>query len=686
MSTQSILLEALRYLAARCDGAEAQDGQGFNKPDSWRGRQLSQQDFLNEQETIEALNMLRKYAAGQLAEAKITLPEQEKAATEAREGEQTRGEIKFDKAADLLTVHFPFNQKHVAAIKTIPKARFHGNGEKYWTVPLADGKALLAAFPKFAATDEAKQAIDTHQPPAVLYAGKVALDKDTLIVSFEYDPKLVVAVKAIKGARFDGEHKRWKVPAESIEQVVALPNFEIASEVTARLEADRATAKVQAEKDEQVANKLLSTPLPDNLFAHQRDGVKWLWEHRRAILADDMGLGKTRQALLAAKAYGLPIIVICPASLLINWQREAATVDTAIKVYSWGKIPKQMSEDFVLIADEAHYAQSLKSARTKALLALSKNEHCMGAYMLTGTPIKNGRPCNLYPLLEATRHKLAENRGAFEMRYCAAKATRWTKWDTSGASHLDELHALTKDVILRRMKKECLDLPEKLRVIRAVELSAAAQKTYDASFDAMRKEYHQRISEGKISSESEALVMLNHVRHAGSIAKAETAIELSEETLEEGQQIVLFVAFKESGEQIAKSLKCKMLSGDATTEERQQMVDDFQAGKDKALVCTFGAGGVGITLTAAQTVVLVDRPWTPGDATQSEDRLHRIGQQNAVTAIWLQCGETDEAIDALLQSKEERIELVLAGKRKTLRGVGSPMQAAQEILQGLMGE
>jgi hypothetical protein len=314
----------LRYLAARCDGAEAQDGQGFNKPDSWRGRQLSQQDFLNEQEAIEALNMLRKYAAGQLAEAKITLPEQEKAATEAREGEQTRGEIKFDKAADLLTVHFPFNQKHVSTIKTLPKARFHGNGEKYWTVPLADGKALLAAFPKCAATDEAKQAIDTYQPPAVLYAGKVALDKETLIVSFEYDPKLVAAVKAIKGARFDGEHKRWKVPVESIEQAVALPNFEIAPEVTARLEADRATAKAQAEKDTQVASHLLQFvdgPLPSGreLFKHQKDGIRWLLEKRRAILADDMGLGKTTQALVAAKAYNLPVIVICPASLLINW-------------------------------------------------------------------------------------------------------------------------------------------------------------------------------------------------------------------------------------------------------------------------------------------------------------------------------------------------------------------------------
>lgn len=175
------------------------------------------------------------------------------------------------------------------------------------------------------------------------------------------------------------------------------------------------------------------------------------------------------------------------------------------------------------------------------------------------------------------------------------------------------------------------------------------------------------------------------MRHAGSIAKSEAAIELAQEAIEQGGQVVLFTAFKESGEAIAKSLNCSFLSGDVSKEDRQSMVDRFQTGTDKAIVCTFGAGGVGITLTAAQTVILVDRPWTPGDAEQSEDRLHRIGQKNAVTAIWLQHGDTDIAIDQLLQEKAERIELVLAGKRKTMRGTGSAGQIAQELLPEILG-
>lgn len=688
VDSQTVILEALRYLAARCDGAEAQDGQGFNKPDSWRGRQLSERMFLSEEETTEALKMLKKYEAGQLAEAKIVLPTIERAVEQARDGEQRVGKIDYQ--SDMLVVTFPYLPRLVGKVKQVKGAKWNQPVAGAWNVPLKAGKDLLEAFPKFQVSEAAQKALDAYQPPAVEYAGKITLDGDFLSISFEYDPDLVAAVKKIQGARFDGARRNWRVPITDVEAALNLPNFEVAPEVTARVESDRAAAKAFEEKERQIADKLLAAtdhqlPSGRTLFKHQVDGVRWLLEKRRAILADDMGLGKSTSSLVAAKAFGLPIIVICPASLLINWQREAAIVGVDISVYSWAKIPKAPDHDFVLIADEAHYAQSLKSTRTKKLLDLAKSDHAMGVYLLTGTPLKNGRPTNLFPLLAAARHKLAANRSQYERRYCDAKETRWTRWDTSGASNLDELHRETRDVILRRLKKDCIDLPEKMRVIRPVELSDKAQEVYDATFEVMRKQYHERIEKGEITDTSEALVMLNHVRHAGSIAKAETAIETAQEVIEQGGQVVIFVAFKESGSQIAKALGCEMLSGDALTEERQQMVDDFQSGKAKALVCTFGAGGVGITLTAAQTVILVDRPWTPGDAEQSEDRLHRIGQRNAVTAIWLQCGETDEAIDALLQSKADRIELVLQGKRKTLRGVSSPGQMAQELLPALMG-
>lgn len=681
------ILEALAFLSARCDGAEAKDGMGFNKPDAYLGHSLAHRDFLTEEETAQALLMLRKYAA-QLSEAKITLPEHFQATAEAREADDRRGKIAYDAGTDLLKVTFPYLPRHVGTIKKIPKSRFSGNGEKFWTAPLSSGKALLEAFPRFEVSQEAKQKIEAWLPSP--YVGRVDLEQDCLSVYFDYDPALVALVKTIKGAKFDSEPPHWEIPLDQAAAAVeTLKGFGIGKGIHERIEAVRLAAELQLAKESALVDKLskavnFSLPSGRILYKHQKEGVKFLLENRRAILADDMGLGKTLVALVAAKAFNLPIIVICPASLQINWQREAELAGAKIVTLSWAKIPKPPDCDYVLIADEAHYAQSTKAARTKALLRLADSPHCMGIFLLTGTPLKNGRPVNLFPLLKAVRHSLAENKSAYEKYYCAAHPTRFTKWDTSGAAHLDELHKNTRDVMLRRTKSQCLDLPEKTRVVREVELSDKAAAEYEAAFKKLRAEYYQRIEEGKITTEADAIVLLTHLRQAGSQAKAETAIELAQEVMEQGNSVVLFVAFVVSGQAIADALGVKLFAGNLNSKERQTIVDDFQDRKTRAFVGTLQAGGIGITLHAAQTVILVDRPYTPGDAIQSEDRLHRIGQQSAVTAIWLQHGEVDKEIDAILEEKETRIGLILEGKRKSLKGANvSVTDVAQEILHGV---
>ena len=689
------ILSALQFLAARCDGAQEQDSVGFNKPDSWIGKKLASQQTLSETDTDQALDLLTKYKHSQLEPAGIILPERAKAKIAAKRAEQSSGSITVN--GDNLVISFPYNAKHVAAIKSMRdyNGRWFNTGDKTWRPPLQFGLAVLDLFPLFECSDETKAAINAAQNKPT-YPGKIVMGKSNFIVTFDYDAQLVSAIKAAAPtAKFERstELVGWKVPFKYGDKLIeAMKGFYVDPAVTAYLETQRAEQAAIIAKENVVANSLLQfidAPLANGrqLFKHQRDGVKFLLEKRRVILADDMGLGKTFTSLVAAQAFHLPIIVICPASLQINWRREADMIGGLdLAIYSWAKIPDVPITDFVLICDESHYAQNWKSIRTKAMMKLAESSHCMGCYMLTGTPIKNGRPVNLYPLLAATRHKLSENKRMYEYEYCNAHATRFSQWDTSGASHLDKLHLETKDVMLRRLKKDCLDLPEKTRVTRGVELSAKAKAAYDEAFKKMQTEYKQRIAEGKISSESEALVMLNHLRHAGSIAKVEQTIELAHDLLEENQQVVVFVAFKESGDTIAAEFGVKLFSGDSSKEDRQAMVDRFQSGNDKVFVCTIGAGGVGITLTAAQTVILVDRPWTSGEAIQAEDRLHRIGQVNAVTSIWLQYGEIDKTIDQLLETKQERIDLVLHGKRKTMRGANQSVQsAAKEILDLIVG-
>src|ERR1019366_5732750 len=452
-------------------------------------------------------------------------------------------------------------------------------------------------------------------------------------------------------------------------------------------------------------------------------------ERKRLILAHDLGLGKTRSALIAAKGYGLPIFVICPASVQINWLREAEMVETPIEVYSWAKLPEPPEDqDYILIGDEAHYAQNIASRRTKGFLALA--ERARAVYALTGTPMKNAQPINLYPLLVACQHPLAESLRAYERRYCnghyKSVGRKHDVWDVTGSSNLDELHRKVRDVILYKRKDECLkDLPPKIRLMRQAEVSKEEERAYHAMIDRRWEEHNTRMQQKReerlailrqdlssnldddlavermelgddvdevalldeLAEDAEnarALVELGILRHAGSQAKIGTAIAIAQEIVEQGESIVLFCAYRDTAGKLAEELDADCLSGDTDIGERQRMIDRFQAKQTRILICMIGAGGVGITLTAAQTVVLVDRPWTPGDAVQCEDRLHRISQTGSVTAIWLQYGPIDEKIDLLLQQKQERIDLVLRGKRKSMRGVSRSIRSmAKEILESI---
>src|SRR6266516_4177645 len=152
---------------------------------------------------------------------------------------------------------------------------------------------------------------------------------------------------------------------------------------------------------------------------------------------------------------------------------------------------------------------------------------------------------------------------------------------------------------------------------------------------------------------------------------------------EQGQGVLLFTAFRDTAERIATKLDADCLTGEVTGTRRQAMIDRFQAEESKVLVATIGAGGIGINLTAAQVVVMVDRAWTPGDTEQAEDRSHRMGQIHNVTSFWLQYGAVDDKIDQLLELKQERIETILQGRGKNLRGLPGIRALAKEIMESV---
>lgn len=466
------------------------------------------------------------------------------------------------------------------------------------------------------------------------------------------------------------------------------------------------------------------------LFDHQKSGARWLLAsqtrgERGGILADEMGLGKTGTALLAARIHkevdaDVRVIVIAPKSLGINWKKEAklfkAKID-AIYTNHNASFPEGQTGKFIVIVDEAHAFQDLSSIRTRQFLALvngtklvkhetkdtagkvistrweevKTGNEALAVYLLTGTPLKNGRPLNLLPLLRAINHRLTATPAKikeFKETYCGPETIRTPRGlvtTYNGATNLDELHTLTQPSILRRLTKDCIDLPELTRVTREVELTDAEQAEYDRKLNALKAEYVRRLTKGEIKSGGEKLVLLTQLRLAGSIAKVPATIELTDEILEQNGQVVIFTEFRESADALAAHYGVPAYTGDTSGTARNAIVEAFQAGTQKVFIGIGKAGGVGLTLHAhgkCRNVILVDRPWTPGDAEQEEKRAHRIGQPNAVLATWLQHDTVDQTIDAILLEKKENSENVLSGERTTL-AFKSPGEIADAVFTAL---
>lgn len=647
------LEQAILFLAGRCDGASSWDGQGFNKFDTgfghWLAEQIENKQLLLKSHAEAALKMVNKYSK-QLERAGLTLPQ-------------------------WLDIEHQYakGRKPVPDEKELPEHRIE--------LKNAGTKIAVAVYAPYDSTSKFQE-----------------------------------LAKSIEGYHFDRDDRGWYFPVDKVEEVLETfgdgyeidPNVEGAIALVKQQKAEEQAAKEKEalEKSLEIIRLIhaadLDAPLSNGWYLrdYQKRGAEWLLAHRQTgiyrggILADHMGLGKSLTTLIAAKAmqrtFSCPVFVVAPVSLLENWRREAERAEVGIELFScsYQKIPTPLeNQKYVLIADEAHSYQTEKSKRTERLMALAHHENCLAAWLLTGTPVKNGRPINLYPLLQAVQHPLAADKWKYQKYFCNAHHKffgKKTVWDTTGAAHLDELAKKTEDVILRRTKQECLtELPAKTRLYKAVELESKEATTYQKQLKELVENYRARAKEGKVDADAEALVTLNYLRKVGSEFKVNAAIALAEELLEQGEQVVIFTEFLESAKAIHSALGGELLTGETPPQERQALVDRFQSGESKVFTGTIKAGGVGLTLTAASNVILCDRPWTSSECEQAEDRVHRLGQKHAAFAIWLQLGEIDKSIDSLIHSKAERIELILKGKRKTLKGLQSPKELAKELLEYL---
>lgn len=196
------------------------------------------------------------------------------------------------------------------------------------------------------------------------------------------------------------------------------------------------------------------------------------------------------------------------------------------------------------------------------------------------------------------------------------------------------------------------------------------------------------------SDNSKALLgAAERLRLVSAMAKVDAGVNIAKGILDKEPAIVIFTSFVNVAKALHKKLESagwpgELLTGEVPGHKRQDMVDNFQNGTSAVFVCTFGAGGVGLTLTAARSIILLDRPWTPGDAHQAEDRIRRIGQMHPVTSIWVTAFDVDKQIDAVLESKTDTASAVLDQdyKQATSKGQKSQkisiFQLIKQILPG----
>jgi len=434
---------------------------------------------------------------------------------------------------------------------------------------------------------------------------------------------------------------------------------------------------------------------------HQKEAIQKLVENKKFILADDMGLGKTTSTIIAALESGSKkVLIICPATLKINWKREIENYSDK-SIYIAESKNFSTEADFVIInydiiknfhdtkkkddsqvlaanfdlviVDEAHYIKNATAQRTKLINDIVKKTERL--WLLTGTPMTS-RPIDYFNLLSLIDSPVAKNWMAYAIRYCSGyqfNVGGRKVWNVTGASNLEELRDRTVGLTLRRLKENVLDLPDK--IITPVYLRLKSKE-----YENVMGEYYDWYD--KNPEESKSLTVqftkLTKVRQIIADEKIAQTIELAENILEQDKKVIIFCNFTDSLNKITEHFGkvAVKLDGSMSKPERQNSVDQFQDNpKVKVFVGNIKAAGVGITLTAAEAVIMNDLSFLPSDHAQAEDRAYRYGQKNNVLVYYPIFENTIEGIIYdILNNKKQVIATVMGDNQH-------PADMAEEILQ-----
>lgn len=537
-------------------------------------------------------------------------------------------------------------------------------------------------------------------------------------IKFDYNSKIVDAIRELPFRYYNPSETEWEVPTNKVEYLInKLKEFDI-----------KIFGKITIFED-----KNTNIGLPEGFefktkpFSHQLEGVEYGLKYDRWFLGDEQGLGKTKQVIDIAVArklkYGYKhCLIVCGVNTLKwNWVNEIHTHSNEGSYIlgqklSKGKIKIGSTKDkindlnFLLLdklvlpyfiitnvesfrdkniadliqqlckkgiinmcaADEMHKMKNPTSQQTKGFLKCLPD--CRIG--MTGTPLMNS-PMDLYVILKWLGYE-SHAFYSFKQHYCVMGG--YGGYEIVGYKNLDQLTAQVREIMLRRLKSEVLDLPEKIYVDDVVEMDGKQAVMYKEVEAGLKADYIN--GDIDLTNPLSALIRLRQTTGYPGIlsdeitesAKLDRLEEIVENCISNDEKVIIFSNWTQMTDAILQVLHTKLkligrlepavITGNTNDSDRQQIVDRFQNNDVcRVIVGTIGAMGTGLTLTAATTVIFVDEPWNKALFDQAVDRAHRIGQKNNITIYSIMCKDTiDERIHNLIYKKGAMSDAIIDGK------------------------
>lgn len=625
---------------------------------------------------------------------------------------------------------------------------FHGDEDTVYTF-LTEGLPALEALATVFATDEFKRL--RPAPPPEVSVG-VQVDGDLLNLSVdlsEWDEKELAGLlirfreqkrftrlrsgayvsltdETVEGLALLAEELDL-TPAELKSGKVTLPRYRalqlqslLRSRPAIRFERDGVFAKLAETLRDAVKQP---AAIPDGLDGilrpYQKDGFRWLKALSDAgfggILADDMGLGKTLQIITLLCAYqgDLPSLVVCPTSLVLNWENEIrrfaphltvlpvlgdaavreALIGTAreyrvvITSYDMLKRDILLYKDIAFyyhILDEAQYIKNQKTQNAKAVKAITSARR----FALTGTPMEN-RLSELWSIYDFLMPGFLYTYARFKNRFELPAVREGDK------AALARLSKIVSPFLMRRLKADVLtELPPKTEQVLAAQMDGEQKKLYVALAAQVKDRIDAELAAGTFEKQKlSVLTLLMRLRqlccdpalcvdqYAGDSCKREACLEILQQATAAGHRVLLFSQFTSMLEILEKDLQQAgishmVLTGATPAAERVRLVSRFNAGEADVFLISLKAGGTGLNLTGADTVVHFDPWWNVAAESQATDRAHRIGQTREVQVIRLVVKDTvEERILKLQETKQQLADAVLSGGVTSLSSI-----TAEELL------